>query len=102
MPKSSNRLAHGAVLANCDERAPAGPQDMAMEIEECASGRTGVPYRHLARLLFVLGSDRIANFPKVLVGLEERSAGGLPELRRRRVIRPFHERSQEAKWIIQG
>ena len=102
MPKSSNRFAHGPVLANRDERAPAGPQDMGMEVEECASGRTGVPNRHLARLLFVLGSDRIANFPKVLVGLDERSARGLPELRRGRVLRPFHERAQQSGWIIQG
>src|SRR5437899_8532851 len=93
---------HVAIAANLDERTPAGPEDVTMEVEERARGGAGVPDRHLPRLLFVSDIDGVPNFSEILVRLDECPARRLPELRRGRDSRPFHELPQEAGRIVQG
>src|SRR5207245_1562670 len=102
VPEPSDCLAHCAIAANLDERTPAGPEDVTMEVEERARGGAGVPDRHLARLLFVSDIDGVPDFPEILVRLDERPARRLAELRRSRVSRPFHEPAQEPGRIVQG
>src|SRR2546427_156271 len=102
VPEPSDCLAHCAIAANLDERTPAGPEDVTMEGEERARGGAGVPDRHLARLPFVSDIDGVPNFSEILVRLDACPARRLPELRRGRDSRPFHELPQEAGRIVQG